>query len=271
MNVYKGFDKDLKCRGLQYAIGETTTYDGTLSLCNSGLHFCEHPLDTFTFYPPASSRYAAVDADGVMDGEKNAGKYVAKSLHVQAEVKILELINAAVKFVFQKVKPSEDNYAHSATTGNSACSATTGYYACSATTGYSAHSATTGDSAHSATTGNYAHSATTGDYACSATTGYSAHSATTGDSAHSATTGDSAHSATTGNSARASAMGKQSIAASLGSNGMAKGPKGGWLVLSEIGDDLKIKAVGVARVDGKKIKADTYYQIKGGKFVEVKS
>jgi hypothetical protein len=52
---------------------------------------------------------------------------------------------------------------------------------------------------------------------------------------------------------------------------MAKGPKGGWLVLSEIGDDLKIKAVGVARVDGKKIKADTYYQIKGGKFVEVKS
>jgi hypothetical protein len=66
-------------------------------------------------------------------------------------------------------------------------------------------------------------------------------------------------------------MGKQSIAASLGSNGMAKGPKGGWLVLSEIGDDLKIKAVGVARVDGKKIKADTYYQIKGGKFVEVKS
>ena len=199
MNGYKGFDKDLKCRGLQYAIGETTTYDGTLSLCNSGLHFCEHPLDTFTFYPPASSRYAAVDADGVMDGEKNAGKYVAKSLHVQAEVKILELINAAVKFVFQKVKPSEDN------------------------------------SAHSATTGNYAHSATTG------------------------------------NSARASAMGKQSIAASLGSNGMAKGSKGGWLVLSEIGDDLKIKAVRVARVDGKKIKADTYYQIKGGKFVEVKS
>jgi hypothetical protein len=66
-------------------------------------------------------------------------------------------------------------------------------------------------------------------------------------------------------------MGKQSIAASLGRNAMAKGPKAGWLVLSEIGYDLKIKAVGVARVDGKKIKADTYYQIKGGKFVEVKS
>ena len=223
MKGFKGFDKDLKCRGFQYAIGETTTHDGTVSLCNSGLHFCESPLDTFTFYNPGSSRYAEVEADGVSDSTEKDSKRVAKSLHVKAELKIPALVKAAVEFVFQKVKPSEGN---------------------------SAHSATTGDSAHSATTGNYAHSATTGN------------------SAHSATTGDSAHSATTGDSARSAAMGKQSIAASLGHNGAAKGPKGGWLVLSEIGDDLKVKAVGVARVDGKKIKADTYYQIKGGKFVE---
>ena len=214
MKGFKGFDKDLKCRGFQYAIGETTTHDGTVSLCNRGLHFCESPLDTFTFYKPESSRYAEVEADGVSDSTEKDSKRVAKSLHVKAELKIPALVKAAVEFVFQKVKPSEGN---------------------------SAHSATTGYSAHSATTGNYAHSATTGYYA---------------------------HSATTGDSARSAAMGKQSIAASLGHNGAAKGPKGGWLVLSEIGDDLKVKAVGVARVDGKKIKADTYYQIRGGKFVE---
>lgn len=196
MKGFKGFDKDLKCRGFQYAIGETTTHDGTVSLCNSGLHFYESPLDTFTFYKPGASRYAEVEADGVSDSAEKDSKRVAKSLHVKAELKIPALVKAAVEFVFQKVKPSE------------------------------------GDSAHSATTGNYAHSATTGY------------------------------------SAQASAMGEQSIAASLGRNGAAKGPKGGWLVLSEIGDDLKVKAVGVARVDGKKIKADTYYQIKGGKFVE---
>ena len=40
MKGFKGFDKDLKCRGFQYAIGETTTHDGTVSLCNSGFHFC---------------------------------------------------------------------------------------------------------------------------------------------------------------------------------------------------------------------------------------
>ena len=297
MKGFKGFDKDLKCRGFQYTVGETTTHDGTVSLCDSGLHFFKSPLSTFTFYKPGDSRYAEVEADGVSNSGEKDGKWVAKSLHVKAELKIPALVEAATEFVFQKVKPSEGDsahaattgyYAHAATTGDSAHAATTGYYAHAATTGDYAHAATTGDYAHAATTGYYAHAATTGDSAHAATTGYYAHAATTGDSAHAATTGDSAHAATTGYSAhaattgdyahaattgdyaRASAMGKQSIAASLGRNGAAKGPKGGWLVLSEIGDDLKVKGVGVARVDGKKIKADTYYQIEGGKFIEAK-
>jgi hypothetical protein len=118
---------------------------------------------------------------------------------------------------------------------------------------------TTGDSAHSATTGDSAHSATTGD---------SAHSATTGNSAHSATTGYSAHSATTGYSAESSVSGKNAIAASLGVKGKAKGVKGDWLVLAEYRDDGSIKAIRVAHIGGKKIKPDTFYTLKDGKFTE---
>ena len=100
------------------------------------------------------------------------------------------------------------------------------------------------------------------------TTGDYAHSATTGDYAHSATTGYSAHSATTGNSAESSVSGKNSIAASLGIKGKAKATKGDWLVLAEYDDNGKIIAMGIAQVRGK-IKADTFYSLKGGKFVEV--
>jgi hypothetical protein len=259
MKGFKGFDKDLNCRGMQYEIGKTYTHDGTVSLCNKGFHFVEHPFDAFSYYAPGKSRYAEVEANDVSEEKGNDSKRVAKSIRVAVELKIPALIKAAVAFVFEKSKPTTGNYAHSATTGDYAHSATTGDSAHSATTGYYAHSATTGDSAHSATTGDYAHSATTGYYA---------HSATTGDSAHSATTGDYAHSATTGYSAKASAMGKESIAAALGYQGQAKGPLNGWLVLAEIDGNLKIRAVGVARVDGKKIKADTYYTLKGGKFTE---
>ena len=64
-------------------------------------------------------------------------------------------------------------------------------------------------------------------------------------------------------------MGKQSIAVSLGRNGSAKGSLKCWLVLSEIDEAGNVKAIGVARVDGKNIKANRFYQLKGGKFVEV--
>ncbi len=36
--AYKGFDQDLKCRGMQYTVGETAIHEGEVSPCNSGLH-----------------------------------------------------------------------------------------------------------------------------------------------------------------------------------------------------------------------------------------
>jgi hypothetical protein len=252
MKGFKGFNKDLKCRGEQYAIGETKTFSGTPQLGSRGLHFCEHPLDTWSSYAPnAGSRYAEIEADGVTEQREKDSKRVGSSLTVEAEIKIPALLKAAIKFVFDKISPTTGYSAHSATTGDSAHSATTGNYA---------HSATTGDYAHSATTGDYAHSATTGDYAHSATTGYYAHSATTG---------DYAHSATTGNYAQSSVGGKGVIAASLGREGQAKAAKGSWLVLAEYKIDGTVKSIGVAWVDGKKIEADTFYTLKGKKFVKV--
>ena len=82
------------------------------------------------------------------------------------------------------------------------------------------------------------------------------------------TTGYYAHSATTGYAAESSVSGKNAIAASLGVKGKAKGGKGDWLVLAEYCDDGSIKAIGVAHIGGKKIKPDTFYTLKDGKFTE---
>ena len=234
MRGYKGFNDKLQCvlngKAFQYEVGQTYTHNGPTDLCSKGFHFCEHPMDTWSYYAPfADNRYAEIEADEVSCETQEDPKRVSRSLTVKAEIKIPALIKAAVEFVFSKVKSSPTV------------------------------SATTGDSAHSATTGNSAHSATTG---------YSAHSATTGDYAHSATTGDYAHSATTGYSAQASVKGNQCIAASLGAEGQAKGAKGNWIVLSEW-EDGKIKAMGIAQIDGKKIEADTFYRLVNGKFTKV--
>ena len=68
-------------------------------------------------------------------------------------------------------------------------------------------------------------------------------------------------------SAESSVSGKNAIAASLGIKGKAKAAKGDWLVLAEYDDNRKIIAMGIAQIRGK-LKADTFYSLKGGKFVE---
>ena len=272
MKGYKGFDKDLKCHGgYQYKIGRTETTDKA-ELCKTGFHACEHPLDCLNYYGPGESRYCDVDLDDVTDERGDDSKRVGKKITVQGEIGIAGLVKAAVNIGIEEAKSkTTGDWAHAATNGNGAHAATTGKWAYAATTGDCAHAATTGDCAHAATTGYGAHAATTGNWAYAATTGDCAHAATTGDWAHAATNGNGAHAATTGNCAHAAASGKESIASALGIEGKAKGALGCWIVCAEWeikNDGWHIKCVKAAAVDGEKIKADTWYILKDGEFVE---
>ena len=99
MKAYKGFDKNLQCRGLQYEIGGTQEVD-KVKLCNQGLHACEAPLDVFRYYAPGEgSRYCEVEMDGVSDERGDDSKRVAKKLTVGAEIGIPGLVKAHVKYV----------------------------------------------------------------------------------------------------------------------------------------------------------------------------
>ena len=62
VKAYKGFDKDMKCRGFQYEEGKTYETDEA-ELCKSGFHACESPLDCFRYYEPAKSVYHEVELD----------------------------------------------------------------------------------------------------------------------------------------------------------------------------------------------------------------
>ena len=99
MKMYKGFDKDLKCRGFQYEIGKTYE-EPTAELCEKGFHACEYPLDVFEYYSPGNmSRYCEVDLDEV-SGKKDVedSKRCGKKIAVKAEIDIAELVKAAVNY-----------------------------------------------------------------------------------------------------------------------------------------------------------------------------
>jgi hypothetical protein len=101
---YKGFDADLQCRGFQFEVGQTYEHDGPVKACSSGFHACEHPLDVFGYYPPASSRFAVVKQYGPFDRDGGDTKVASARISIDAEIRLPELIQAAVDWVFARAK-----------------------------------------------------------------------------------------------------------------------------------------------------------------------
>ena len=127
MKCYKGFDKDLKCRGFQYEIGKEYE-ENAADICHKGFHACENPMDVFGYYNPADSRYCEVDLDANEQTEEDS-KRVGKKIKIETEIGLSGLIQAGVKFILEKVdfksaKESNTGY-RSAATNTGDCSAAT--------------------------------------------------------------------------------------------------------------------------------------------------
>jgi hypothetical protein len=284
MKGYKGFNEKLQCtpdgKVFQYEVGKEYVHDGDAELCSQGFHFCENPLDTLRYYQPATGRYAEVEAEGVAKAKAEDSKRVAKKLKIIAEVNLKSLIEIGVKFLLSKSEnPTTGNsspaatsgyYSPAATSGYSSPAATSGNSSPAATSGYSSPAATSGYSSPAATSGNSSPAATSGNYSPAATSGYSSPAATSGYYSPAATSGYSSPAATSGYSSPAATSGKESIAASIGYNAQAKAALGSWIVLAEYKSGTReVLTVKTAKVDGKELKADTFYQLKKGKFVAV--
>ena len=159
----KGFDKNMQCRGFQYAEGETYEQEQEAILCGSGFHACALPLDVLTYYPLRDgNQYRVVDLEDSTEESVGDSKVSARKITVGARVEVFGLVKAHVEAIWNRVTDETD--------------ASEGV---KATTGRWANAATTGDRAHAATTGDDAHAATTGGGANAVTTGYGAHAAAT--------------------------------------------------------------------------------------------
>ena len=221
---YKGFDKDLKCKGFQYEIGKEYECENAVA-CETGFHACERPLDVFSYYPPASSRYCEVEQSGKTDANSDDSKVASTKIKIGAEIGIPGLVKAQIEYVKAHTTMEHTD----------------------------PEAATAGDSG-AATAGNRG-AATAGDRGA-ATAGYWG----------AATAGDWGYALSGGNSA----CGKNGVAVVRGADPKAKGGIGAVLVLVKTDDDGEIKILKTAKVDGEKIKADTWYAVKGNRLAEVK-
>jgi hypothetical protein len=293
---YKGFDKDFKCRGKQYAVGQAFEEDAA-ELCKTGMHFCEHPLDCLVHYPPRKSRYAEIEAEGVSDERSGDSKRVAKKITVARELSLQEVTEAVVQVAFDRAAKgrgmaacatgdyeaayAEERQGAACATGfrGAALSASQQGAACS-TRDYGAALAkerrgaalVTGDAGVACVVGWMGSAFATGDLGAALAKGRRGAALATGSQGEAFAMGDRGVACALGHQGAASAKGENSAAFAFGTDGKAAGALGCWIALAEwelLNDGgVKLREVKAALVDGEKIKPDTFYMLKDGDFVE---
>ena len=210
---YKGFDKNMECRGFQYEVGREYEMDGEIKCCNRGFHACKSPLEVWDYYDMLNSRFAEVEQSGKIDEEEKSTKVCSSHIKIKAELKLADIINIGVEWLKDVTSPSKvktdgvlnDNGDRKKQIGSS------------------------GDSAQIGSSGDYAQIGSTGE---------------------------------------------DSVIMCAGNKSKAKAKIGSWITLAEWEwSDKKNRYVPICvkteYVDGVNIKADTWYQLKNGKFVEV--
>ena len=261
---YKGFDKDLKCRGFQYEVGGEYTTDRAKA-CETGFHCCENPLDVLGYYAPldndgTSNRFCEVEAGGDIDTSKD-DKLCCTHLKVKAEIGLQGLIKAGVKFILDRIKWDDDKQSN------------TGYRSAATNTGNCSAATNTGDRSAATNTGYCSVATNTGDQSAATNTGDRSAATNTGYGSAATNTGDRSAATNTGDRSAASVGGKDSIAIVTGKDSKAKGALGCWIVLTERsawnGETYPIKEVKAFKVDGNEIKAGTWYKLVDGCAVEV--
>ncbi|EBV5874651.1 hypothetical protein GS77_04055 [Salmonella enterica subsp. enterica serovar Hadar] len=229
--TFKGFNKDLKCRGFQFAIGETFHHDGKVEACGSGFHACECPFDVFSYYPPAESRYAETISFGVIDREEEGDTKIASaSITIKAELTLPQFIQRGIEWIWSKIDKSLEQQIM------------------------------TGDRSAATNTGNRSAATNTGDWSAATNTG---------DRSAATNTGDWSAATNTGDWSAAEVSGSQSVAASLGIEGKARASEGGAIVLCYRDEDGELIHIRASKVGENGIMPDIWYQLnEDGEFVE---
>ena len=156
MKAFKGFNKDLTCRGFQYEEGKDF-HTERAECCEEGFHACEYPLDCFGYYSPAQSAFHEVELSGDMDRRSDDTKVCATDIKIGARISIAGLVKAAIEFTMSKVNKEKESYED---------------HGFASATGYRGASSATGNYGASSATGNYGASSATGNCGASSATGY---------------------------------------------------------------------------------------------------
>ena len=258
MKGYKGFEKGMVCKGKQYA--ENTVFEeAEAMICKNGMHFCENPFDVLDYYGLVDdngdfNEFAEVEALDSVKTDDNK-KYCTAKLRIGGKFSFAGFIKACVDFVVEKTKIY----------GSSGDVVQIG------SSGYMAQIGSSGDWAQIGSSGYRAKIGSSGYMAQIGSSGYRAKIGSSGDMAKIGSSGGRAQICSSGDMAKIGSSGKNAVICCAGNGCTAKAKIGSWITLSEwqcVNGEYTPVCVKTERVDGARIKEDTYYKLKNGVFIE---
>ena len=281
---FKAYDPGLICKGYQYEEGKTYKKNGH-GVCVGGVtHYCVNPFDVLDHYPLVRedgkfSDFTTVEAidEPVTDDNR---KFATSTIKIGVKLGFAGFVKACIDFVYEKTiknMPSdkvETGYsAQIGSSGNNAKIGSSGNNAKIGSSGYSAKIGSSGYSAKIGSSGNSAQIGSSGNFAKIGSSGDSAKIGSSGNFAKIGSSGDSAKIGSSGDSAKIDISGNASVGAAIGINSIIKGAVGNWITLAEWAYDSDKQrcapvCVKSAQIDGQIIKADTWYKLTDGEFVE---
>ena len=158
---------------------------------------------------------------------------------------------------------SSGDHARIGSSGNSSWICSSGQVAQIGSSGYYSHIISSGDSAQIGSSVEDARISSSGEYA---------HIGNSGFYTQIVSSGKFAQIGSSGYGVQINSTGKYSVICCAGNNSIAKGKIGSWITLSEWkeeGEEYIPVCVKTEKIDGERIKEDTYYKLQNGEFVEV--
>ena len=281
---FKGYDKNLQCREFQYEVGKE--YETKKAeICESGFHFCENPLDIFGYYTPYESRFTEVEGTGEISkrADDSDTKVAVSKIKIGVEIGLQNIIENGIKFIFERTKltksktntkeklqsTNDEVRGAASNSGVSGAASNSGDSGAASNSGYSGAASNSGDRGAASNSGvsgaasnsGYRGAASNSGYRGAASnSGYSGAASNSGYRGAASNSGDRGAAFSIGSYSSAETNAEKSIAVAVGYENKAKGNIGSWLVIAERNDDVEILSVISVKVDGKKVKADTWYK-----------
>ena len=285
MKAYKGFNRDMTCREFKFEEGKEYEQEGEIKVCENGFHACERPLDCFAYYSPGESVYHEVELNGEISKANDDTKIASRKIKIGAQLNIAGLVKAQFEYVkenttTENTDPKTANAGdYGAANAGNRGAANAGDCGAANAGDYGAANAGNRGAANAsdwgvANAGNCG-AANAGD--CGAANAGDCGAANAG-YCGAANAGDYG-AANAGNCGAAisrgsSSVGENGVALVRGESNCGNKAKGGigsiLIFVLEKEGTREIEDWKAVVVDGKTIKADTWYKLENGEVVEVK-